>query len=145
MITCTNLIQTNLIPCNDTLCTFLNQTGNVDRFVARCLPGNTPRPRNLVFLLNVGKSNGKVFLDGNLNPGNHWTFCHVDADRKLMTYADFLAWNHPQNLQSRISEFYEAVYGETMVGFSLHASATVMSRAAERFCGARGKISFWGP
>ena len=46
----------------DTLCIFLNQAGNVARFVTRRLPANTPRPRNLVFILNVGKRNGKVFI-----------------------------------------------------------------------------------
>ena len=105
----------------DTLCIFLNQAGNVARFVTRRLPANTPRPRNLVFILNVGKRNGKVFIGDNVNPGIHWTFCHLDADKRSITYADSLAWNHPENLQNRIAEFYEAIYGETLVGTSFRS------------------------
>ena len=45
----------------------------------------------------------------------------MSIDKKLITYADSLAWKYPEDLQSIISDFYEAICGNTMIGFSLRS------------------------
>ncbi|KXJ08836.1 hypothetical protein AC249_AIPGENE12865 [Exaiptasia diaphana] len=72
---------------------------------------NSPKPRNLLFFVNVGKKDqGKVFLGDDDQQGSHWTLWHLDSSIKKITYCDSIGWPEPSSLLSKIGEFVDALY-----------------------------------
>lgn len=98
---------------SSTICAYLN-------FVSNIKGGKKPstRPSSIVFILHVGKSSdGSVLLGNDRNQGNHWSICYVDCKKRVVIYADSLAYNVPASLKQKVAEFYKEIYGEDMVGF----------------------------
>ena len=102
-----------------TLCVYLNYVSDVKRYVKRRVQSDQLRPVSLMFIMNVGKSpDGSVFLGSDEKPGNHWSTCYIDMEKRTATYADSLAYNVPTFLKEKIAEFYTAIYNDNMTGFS---------------------------
>ena len=101
-----------------TCCIYLNQTRDRDKYASKHFPSNIPQPTNLVFIMNVYQRNGKAVVSDNGALGNHWSFCHVDIQKKLVTYADSSSLQPPVNLESIIAEFCMAIFGQSLAEFS---------------------------
>ena len=62
--------------------------------------------KRLVLPLNVGKRNGKTFIGGINNSGNHWVLVVVELRPfKRILYCDTLAWNPPSNIVDVVNSF----------------------------------------
>ena len=81
----------------------LNFLGDVGRYVRCHFPEGTPKPKNLLFIVNVGTlPNRDVYIASDKQPGNHWTLLHFDTEKKFMIYGDSLGKNLPRNIVQRV-------------------------------------------
>lgn len=62
--------------------------------------------KRLVFALNVGQRDGKTFIGGPQNGGNHWVLVDVEL-RPFMKiiYCDTLAWQPPPDIIDVVNDF----------------------------------------
>ena len=103
----------------ETFCIYLNFTRDIDRFVTKRIEPLKQKPTNFLFVFNVGKSgDGNVYLGSDQQPGNHWTACHVDTRKRVVTYCDSLAWPSPINLLEKIGKFIQATHNEEVSLYS---------------------------
>ena len=77
-------------------------------------PDNTKVPRAFVLLLNVGRSNGKVFIGDQKNPGNHFSICYVEKSLGRIIYGDSLGWPPPDDLEDLVSTQVANIWGCTL-------------------------------
>lgn len=69
----------------ETLCVYMNFVRNIDRYITKRITPLERKPSKFLFILNVGKNgNGSVYLGSDAQPGNHWTTCHVDTDKRVL-------------------------------------------------------------
>ena len=62
--------------------------------------------KRLALVLNVGKRNGKTFIGGINNSGNHWVLVVVELRPfKRIIYCDTLAWDPPSNMTEVVNNF----------------------------------------
>ena len=102
----------------ETYCVFMNYVGNVKRFVTQRIVPLQPKPSKYLFILNVGSDRGSVYLGSDLKPGNHWTVCYVDTNRRVIMYGDSIAWERPQILLEKIAEYVHEIKDENIASYS---------------------------
>ena len=96
----------------------LNFLCAVGRYVRCHFPEETPKPKNLLFIVNVGTlPNRDVYIASNKQPGSHWTLLHFDTEKKFMIYGDSLGKNLPRNIVQRVRLVYEVLYKKPL-GFT---------------------------
>lgn len=77
--------------------------------------------KQIVFPVNVGKRNGKTFIAGVNNVGNHWVLIIVELRPfKRIVYCDTLAWDPPSNMLDLVNSYADHIpsvggYGDNQV------------------------------
>ena len=95
----------------ETKCVYMNFVLHIDCFIARRITPLQQKPSKYLFVLNVGKNrDGSVYLGSDAQPGNHWTMCHVDMHKKVITYGDSLAWSSPKHLLDKIEQYVRGTH-----------------------------------
>lgn len=92
--------------------------------------------QRLVLPLNVGKRNGKTFIGGVPNAGNHWALVLVELRPfKGIVYCDTLAWDPPSNIIDVVNNYTTHLPGVGSYGvnhLSLAHSPMTTSRSGHQ-------------
>ena len=122
----------------ETYCVFMNYVGNVKRFVTQRIAPLQPKPSKYLFILNVGRDRGSVYLGSDLKPGNHWTVCYVDTNRRIITYGDSIAWERPEILVEKIAEYVHEIKDENIALYSfVYAHDPLALGSSGHHCGSK--------
>ena len=122
----------------ETYSIYMNYVGNVERFVSRRIVPLQPKPSKYFFILNVGGDDGAVYLGSDSKPGNHWTVCYVDTDRKIIMYGDSIAWQRPEILLDKIAQFVHEIKNESIVSYSfVYAHDPLSMGSSGHRCGSK--------
>jgi hypothetical protein len=120
----------------ETYCIYMNYVQNVKRFVARRIVPLQPKPSKYLFILNVGRDDGSVYLGNDSTPGNHWTVCYVDTNKKIIMYGDSLAWQRPATLVDKIAQYLHEITSENIVSYSfVYAHDPLSMGSSGHLCG----------
>jgi hypothetical protein len=125
------------------VCVYMNFVTDINRFIARRITPRQQKPSIYIFVLNVGKDqlDGSVYLGSDAQPGNHWTICHVDMHKKVITYGDSLAWPSPKHLLGKIERYvrgthtmYEEIFSYSFVYAHEPSSVGPNGRLSDSLC-----------
>ena len=123
----------------ETYCVFMDYVGNVKRFVTqRIVIPLQPKPSKYLFILNVGSDRGTVYLGSDFKPGNHWTVCYVDTNRRIILYGDSIAWKRPENILEKIAEYVHEIKDENIALYSfVYAHDPLAMGSSGHLCGSK--------
>ena len=91
-----------------TLCVFLNEVQNIERFVRK---NSSDETNSIFFVINIGRKGHDTFVSTYGNPGCHWAICSYEHENVACFYGDSLGWKVPNGLDNLLTPFIKACFG----------------------------------